>query len=320
MDLTPSKNGSLTSAPWDMDFKGHWEMERDLIGEFIKQQKGGINHHNKKNHHHHQYSQQLLCQNHRPYYNNDPPDQFYNINNYSNVNLRDDVKEIIQQQSKVEDEDDEVMLKCLPNKLIIDDDESLVDDTLNTKVKPCNNKEAFSISSLKSKFDENVKAIWSDVDGNDPMTMKPLTYKHHHFDDDGRASLSLASSFTSEKNSLSLFNLNEQTTHHFEVNAPSCTENYYYHQQQQQQLQPSYDCNNNNHNSMVFYGGRGAISKSSSFTASPKQSDQMMMKSTEFIKSGTNLQTSIWSDGGDFASDAESLIFKEVSHSLSLSQ
>ena len=130
---------------------------------------------------------------------------------------------------------------------------------------------------------------------------------HKYLEDEGSASL--ASSFTSEKNSLSLFNFNEQTHHFVEFNAP-CTENY----QQQQQIYKNidYDCNNNN--PMAYYGGRGAISKSSSFTASPRQffpSDQMTK--SDFIKSGTNLQTSIWSDSGDFTSDAESLILKEVS-------
>ena len=204
-----------------------------------------------------------------------------------------------------EDEDYVMLMKCLPTKLMID--ESLADDPLNSEVKkPSNSKETLSISSLRSKFDENVKAIWGDVDGAD--TLKPLTHKY--FEDDGSASL--ASSFTSEKNSLSLFNFNEQTHHFVEVNAP-CTEIY----QQQQQIYKNidYDCNN----PMVFYGGRGAISKSSSFTASPRQSySSDQMTKSDFIKSGTNLQTSIWSDGGDFTSDAESLIFKEVRFFLSV--
>lgn len=28
-------------APWDMEFQGQWEMDRDLIGEFIATQDGG---------------------------------------------------------------------------------------------------------------------------------------------------------------------------------------------------------------------------------------------------------------------------------------
>lgn len=307
---------SCSVAPWDMDFKGHWEMDRDLISEFIQQQKeevnnyhykmdqhdnskndGSMNFNNNNNNNNHanlmiKFQEEQQQQQLHPFVKNN----YNNMNNYFNNNF--DRKGICL------NEDEEVLLmKCLPTKLIIDD-ESLVDDPLNAKVnKPSKCKEAFSISSLKSKFDENVKAIWGDGD-----TLKPLTHKH--FEDEGSASL--ASSFTSEKNSLSLFNFNEQTHHFVEFNAP-CTENYQQQQQQQNFKNIDYDCNNNNP-PMAYYGGRGAISKSSSFTASPRQffsSDQMTK--SDFIKSGTNLQTSIWSDSGDFISDAESLIFKEVS-------
>jgi hypothetical protein len=271
------------SAPWDMDFKGHWEMDRDLISEFIQQQ-----HHNNF-HHHHQHHQQSIS--------HDGKDQNFKIINK-------------------DDEDDVMLMKCLPTKLI---DETLIDDeTYNNLMrikKPLNNREALSISSLKSKFDENVKALWSDAGDGCNDLMKPLTHKYF---DDGSASLSLVSSFSSEKNSLSLFNFNEHQqqqqqnlqnpqTHHFEVNAPPssmCTENY-----QQQQNYPfnkcntiDFDCNNNA--TMVNHGGRGT----NNFTRnafSPRQSD--------FIKSGTNLQASIWSDTGDFPSDVESLILKEAS-------
>ncbi|KAG5682718.1 hypothetical protein PVAND_012052 [Polypedilum vanderplanki] len=298
LDLTTT--GS--TAPWDMDFKGHWEMDRDLIKEFIQQQKG-IYHH----HHHSQKKQQQQ-------------------QSFQDFKVVDQIEKCMKEQQTIEkDEDDAMMLRrCLPTKLMID--ESPVDDPFNMKVKPCNNKETFSISSLKLKFDENVKAIWSDVDCNSGIDlMKPLTHKQHYFDDDG--TLSLASSFTSEKNSLSLFNFNEQTNHHFEVNAPpqqpstvsitlAPSENNHYHQHQLQQpyknanINVDYDYNNNS-NAMAFYGGRGAMSKSSSsFPISPKQSDQMI-KSSDFIKSGTNLQASIWSDG-DFPSDADNLVLKEV--------
>lgn len=303
-DFTSGSSG----APWDMDFKGHWEMDRDLISEFIQQQKDEVNNYQR---------QQNMDQ-----YNNY---NFGTIDDGSmmmmkhNVNIDIDKtiynnnvqpKEHQFNADGFNEEDDVMLMKCLPTKLIID--ESLVDDPLNDKVKkPSNIKETLSISSLKSKFDENVKAIWSDVDTVDTF-LKPLTHKHFEQDD---GSASLASSFTSEKNSLSLFNFNEQT-HHFEVNVP-CTEIYQHPLQHQQQFYKNvdYDCNNNN--PMVFYGGRGAISKSSSFTASPRQSySSDQMTKSDFIKSGTNLQTSIWSDSGDFASDAESLILKEVSHEL----
>ncbi|XP_070495727.1 homeobox protein 2-like [Chironomus tepperi] len=304
---------TCSGAPWDMDFKGHWEMDRDLISEFIQQQKEEVNNYhyqmdqfdylkndgsmnfNNNNNINNNVNMMIKFQEQQqmhPFVNNN--------NNNNNINLN--YNTILNRNGRClnEDEEDVLLMKCLPNKLIID--ESLVDDPLNAKGnKPSYSKEALSISSLKSKFDENVKAIWSDVDGGCD-TLKPLTHKH--LEDEGSASL--ASSFTSEKNSLSLFNFNEQTHHFVEFNAP-CTENY----QQQIYKNIDYDCNNNN--PMAYYGGRGAISKSSSFTASPRQffsSDQMTK--SDFIKSGTNLQTSIWSDSGDFTSDAESLIFKEV--------
>jgi hypothetical protein len=273
MDSTTSIKTS-GSAPWDMDFQGHWEMDRDLIGEFIQQQQ-----------------QQQQQQQHKT-----------NQNNFIEATTR------AQLQKKSNDEDDDMLMKCLPTKLI---DDSIIDDSLLLNVrKPGNNKEALSINLFKSKFDDNVKALWNNSEcGND--LMKPLTHKY--FENDG--SLSLASSFTSEKNSLSLFNFCEQQQQQqqnhaqFEVNAPPPSEIYY---------QPSYSCmedydyNNNNNNSFSSnpmaqqqFGGRGAISKSNSFTLSPKQ------QSDKFIKSGTNLQTSIWSEG-DFTSETESLILKEV--------
>lgn len=311
-----------SGAPWDMDFKGHWEMDRDLISEFIQQQKEEVNNYRIDPY---DYFKNDGSMNFNNIINNNPADlmikfqeqqQMHPIvnivnNNNNSVNFNNNNNFECKGGCSNEDEEDVMLMKCLPTKLI--SDESLVDDPLNAKVnKPSNIKETLSISSLKSKFDENVKAIWGDaVDGGGGYdTLKPLTYKH--FEDEGSASL--ASSFTSEKNSLSLFNFNEQTHHFAEFNAP-CTENY---QQQQQQIYKNidYDCNNNY--PMAFYGGRGAISKSSSFTASPRQlysSDQMTK--SDFIKSGTNLQTSIWSDSGDFTSDAESLIFKEVADPIS---
>ena len=100
----------IPPAPWDMDFKGHWEMERDLISEF-------------KNH---------------------PKD------------------------TKQVEDDDEMMLKLNLTRIMEDD---VIGDKIVVKA-----TEAQSISSLTSKFDENVKALWDDVD-------EPATHKS--FDDGG---------------------------------------------------------------------------------------------------------------------------------------
>lgn len=165
-------------------------------------------------------------------------------------------------QVEFDDEDD--MLKFLPQRLMEDDG---IGEKIVVKA-----KEAQSISSLKSKFDENVKALWNDVD--DPSTYKSF--------DDGGSNASLVSSFASEKNSLSLFNFNGHQ-HHLEVNAP-CT------------------------NVLDDHGVRGAMNQHFYQTGSGVMSPSANEK---FIKSGTNLTTSIWSDG-----EPDTLVFRDVSTTL----
>lgn len=229
MDFPPG------AAPWDMDFKGHWEMDRDLIGEFIQQQ-------------HHQKHPIVA-------------------------------KSANQVEQAMGEEDDVMLMKFLPKKLMDDDGDGA----------PMKMNEAQSISSLKSKFDANVKALWND----DPLT-KPSTHKSF---DDGNASL--VSSFTSEKNSLGFFNFNGHQPR--EVIAPCTNLQMYSNSSSADFMNMSdYDCNNNS-------SGRGTVFKThlaSSSTVSPG--------AERFIKSGTNLQTSIWSDG-EFTCEPESLIYKDVS-------
>lgn len=172
-------------------------------------------------------------------------------------------------QQAMDDDDADMMLKFLPRKLMDDD---AIGDKIVVKA-----KEAQSISSLKSKFDANVKALWNDVD--DPSTHKSF--------DEGGSNASLVSSFASEKNSLGLFNFNGQQPHHhlhhMEVIAP-CTNLQLYANSE-------------------FDQGRHQSSASS--VISPTAAEK-------FIKSGTNLQASIWSDG-EFTYEPESLIYKDVS-------
>lgn len=187
-----------------------------------------------------------------------------------------------QVEQAMDEEDDVMLMKFLPMKLMDDD----ADAGRHPKM-----KEAQSISSLKSKFDANVKALWNDVD--DPLT-KPSTHKSF---DDGNASL--VSSFASENNSLSLFNFNGHQPLQTEVVAP-CTNLQLFGNSSADFLSVAdFDCNNNNNNNSVFTSHH-----SSSSIVSPG--------AEKFIKSGTNLQTSIWSDG-EFASEPESLIYKDVS-------
>lgn len=235
-----ARNNNLSNVPkldflagstqWDMDFKGHWEMDRDLIGEFIQEQQ--------------QQEPELEV-------------EFAN-----------------QAEQSMEDEDD-LLMKFLPNKLMDDDpiDERLIKA-----------KEAQSISSLKSKFDANVRALWNDVD--DPLT-KPLTHKSY---DEGSASL--VSSFASDINSLSLFNFFGHQPHTQEVIAPSATR----HMFDRDYLRVGEFDNN---------GSRGAVSKNHS-------SSNVSPGSEKFIKLGTNVQPSIWSDG-EFSCEPENLISKDVS-------
>lgn len=244
MDFPPG------SAPWDMDFKGHWEMDRDLISEFIQQQ------HPRKIHH---------------------------PNNVKSAN----------QVERAMDDDDVMLMKFLPTKLM-DDDPANGEAGKQFKM-----KEAQSISSLKSKFDENVKALWND----DPLT-KPLTYKS--FDDDGNTSL--VSSFASEKNSLSLFNFDgHQPLPSMEVIAPSTNLQLYSSSSSTDFMNMAdFDCNNNNPKN----GGRGAVFLNQHLHL--PSSSAISPGAEKFIKSGTNLQTSIWSDG-EFSCEPESLIYKNVS-------
>jgi hypothetical protein len=265
-----------------MDFKGQWEMDRDLISEFIQQQNKG--------------------------------------------KMKKDAQQFKSQSYLHDDDDDDVMLmNCLPTKFIGSTFADIHDGDLNRVQKPCNNKEALSISSLKSKFDENVKAIWSD-DGSDPM--KPLTYKHEGIG--GCNDMSLASSFANETNSLSLFNFNEPApppTHAknlIEVIAPAaamCNE-MTSSSSSSYGGGKNYDYNNNNVASFLS-GGRGAISKSNNnhsffaYNELPSQSsyDHHASSKSDFIKLGTNLQSSIWSDDG-ITGETECLILKDEVSSL----
>lgn len=287
-----------------MDFKGHWEMDRDLIGEFIQQQK-------KDGKEEDDLKKIVSLQNYK------------DNNNFETAVITAD------------DDDDIMLMKCLPTKLIDEYDEYLDESVVCINKPFSNNKEALTISSLTSKFDDNVKAIWSDG-GNEPL--KPLTHKAY-----GGSNASLASSFMSDKNSLSLFNF--ETT--LPMSSSSSSSLQYFNKNFIEVIAPpadapalplpplsstssllaysgkgcgAIDYNNNNHS--FFNGGRGVNLLSvdySSYNASPYKQQQQQAsdyhtgKNSDFIKSGTNLQASIWSDGGGFTSDSECLILKEVS-------
>lgn len=225
---------------WDMDFKGQWEMDRDLISEFIQQQ-------------------------HRPKIVD---------NNTRSV----EANSTNQVEQAFDESDDANMMKFLPMKLMDDDAVTIDGEKL---------KEAQSISSLESKFDANVKALWNDVDDsfNKPSTLKSFE----------ESNASLVSSFSSEKNSLSLFNFSGQQPH--QVIAP-CNNLQLYSNADFTNI-TDFDCNNNS--------GRGAV-----FNSHHSSASTISPGAEKFIKSGTNLQSSIWSDG-EFNCESESLAYKDVS-------
>lgn len=244
MELPPG-----SAAPWDMDFKGHWEMDRDLISEFNEKQ---------------------------------PKTGFKSLPMAGPTNQ-------VTPDAIGSQEDETMMMKFLPMKLM---EESLADDPGYAEALQ-RSKEALSLSNFQSKFDENVKALWNDAD--DPVAM-PLTYKTF---DDGNASLD--SSFASEKNSLSLFNFNG-AHQPLEVIAP-CTNLLMYGSGHSTDFMSMADFDGNMNGSL----SAAYPSQHSSSTVSPG--------ADKFIKSGTNLQMSIWSDG-EFSCEPESLLHKDVSFTV----
>jgi hypothetical protein len=243
----------VRTAPWDMDFKGHWEMDHDLIGEFIEQQQ---------------------------------QDKISKI--HSN-----DAKFANQAERVVNELDEAVLMMFLPMKLMDDANGNIGDSCGFVKsARSENSNEAQSISSLKSKFDANVKALWNDVDH--PLT-KPLSNKS--FEND----TSLASSFTSEKNSLNLFNFNGYQPQPEAIGSCSSLQMY---SKSNTDFMNIADFKTDNNLSTC----RTAVYKNHPSSTSPGAAEK-------FIKSGTNLQSSIWSEG-EFALEPECLIYKDVSDTL----
>lgn len=191
-----------------------------------------------------------------------------------------EAKSTNQVEPAIDEQDDAMMMKFLPMKLMDDDAANVDGESL---------KETQSISSLKSKFDANVKALWNDVDD---------TLTHKSFED---SNASLVSSFASEKNSLSLFNFSGHQPHQTEVIAPS-TNRQFYNNADFMNIS-DFDCNNSN----ARNSGRGAV-----FNSHHSSTSTISPGAEKFIKSGTNLQSSIWSDG-EFSCEPESLIYKDVS-------
>lgn len=257
-------NSSSSLAPWDMDFNGQWEMDRDLIGEFIKNE--NFNHGRvDKNHHQKQ-------------------EIFYNIN-----------------------EEENVVIKCLPVELIEDPSLSFVvekaddiDDIFNKRTNyqfeeweegldeaanhheyegPINIKDSQTINLFKSKFDDNVKALWdSDIINPVPTPVADISTSF-----DANNNRQNNDYLSEEMNSLSLFHWNNN------FNKPLQFKN------ENDKLYLNvveFDKNNN-----------GGISRSTSNNS---------INDNKFIKSGFNLQQSIWSDNETKVDSDDSFSNKEV--------
>lgn len=248
-------SSSSLAAPWDMDFNGQWEMERDLISEFIKNE----NNHNR--------TEKTL----------DKQDIFYSLS-----------------------EEENIVIKCLPVELIEDSSLSFVveksddiDDIFNKRAnyqfeeweetldeasnhheyeRPINIKEVQTLNLFKSKFDENVKALWDNNIIN-PVPIPAVDLAKNSNND----------CLSQEMNSLSLFNWNN------------------YHK--------PFQCKNEN--DKFYYLNVIDFDKNNNAGTSRSTSNNSIAES-KFIKSGTNLQQSIWSDNEVKADSDESYSSKEV--------
>ncbi|CRL04051.1 CLUMA_CG017164, isoform A [Clunio marinus] len=255
---------------WDMDFKGHWEMDRDLIGEFIQQQQQQQQpDHQKKIHKVHLKKAKSTSQVGQAMDDYDDDDD-------------DDEDET--------DDDDNILMKFLPKKLM-DDDPTSADAT----------------ELLKSKFDANIKALWNDVD--EEKLAKPLTYKMFNNNDGGNG-CRLVNSFSSERNSFALFNFNVHQPHPtMEVVAPSAANNLQmynnHHHHHHHRNISDFDYNNNSNNN-----NGSAASFNNNKNHQHHYTSAISPGAEKFIKSGTNLQASIWSDG-EFSCEPESFIYKD---------
>lgn len=192
---------------------------------------------------------------------------------FSNTSSNDSKSKVL-----MNEEDEVVLMKFLPITLTDQksNGNSSFDKTFGENLQKTD--EAQSISSLKSKFDANVKALWNDID--DSLT-KPLSQKSFGFGDNP----TFRTSYVSEKKSFSLFNFNGFKPESDENTADAALQMY-------DSFSTDFDYNNNKLNC------HGAMNKSLPSTATSPGAEE------KFIRSGTNLQASIWSND-EFAVEPE---------------
>lgn len=231
----------IGQTPWDMDFNGQWEMDRDLIGEFIQKERKDENLVTKEDLYNLSHDEAIIIKCLPTELIDDPPVPLsYLVEQPADDNLEDIFKKTVNYQiSQWESDLDEAI--------------AMTDDIYQ---QPVNIKEAQTINLFKSKFDDNVKALWD----NEPQHGQPSN-----------------DLLSQEMNSLSLFNWQQNNDKYYYLN-------------------------------VINLDQVPAHSRSTSNNSTGEK----------YIKSGTNLQTSIWSDNGieGKVDSAESFSNKEVSKNL----
>lgn len=255
MDKTSS------AAPWDMDFRDHWEMDQDLISEFLLQQK------RKKE-----------CEHELARHQNEADDG-------------------------PKDVDEDTMLKCLPERLFHDDDEDGESDEGGEydDAKEDGDVNKDSLTLLKMKFDANVKALWSDAACDDSLKSSAYEYGNNNNGD-------YTSTYVNDTPSaLSLFNFSNQLRD-LGVITPS-----------DPHFQLIFNKSSNVSRSSNSTFVPDSTKKSSYQSLQPSGPSSLISPSNtaascsdKFIKLGTNLHSSIWSDC-EQAQDDESVDQKIVS-------
>lgn len=236
-------------APWDMDFRDHWEMDQDLISEFLLQQK------KKKK---------------------DGEVEFVRHRFEAADNSKD-----------VDDGDieEDTMLKCLPDRLFHDDDEDDESDDEGGDDGDAKedgdemNKD--SLTLLKMKFDANVKALWSDGAGDDSMKSSAFGFEYNNNNSD------LSSSYVNDSSALSLFNFSNQLRS-LGVITPSDPHFYIFNKSSNTSSSANSTLVSDSNNKKSSY--QSLQQSNSSSLISPAVGND------KFIKLGTNLHSSIWSD------------------------
>lgn len=198
-----------------------------------------------------------------------------------------------------EDIEEDTMLKCLPDRLFHDDDDD--DESDDEGEDDCDVKEDAdemnkdSLTILKMKFDANVKALWSDGAGDDSLKSSAFGFEYNNNNSD------LSSSYVNDSSALSLFNFSNQLRS-LGVITPSDPHFYIFNK--------SSNTSSSTNSTLV-----SDSNKKSSYQSLQQSNSSSLISpaagTDKFIKLGTNLHSSIWSDC-EQAQEDESVDYKIV--------